>query len=217
MTQQKKMSPQSAVSDQPWLVLVDGTALYLAQRAVDPTRNMDYPKLVEILSEKAQLPWPPKAAYFFTALDETNDRQIKFNDMIKGLGFTVRTKPPSKANIVNKQLTEAPQIIRFDGVMSFVLGRTTSTLSQPEKMKLFIVSDSWGLSDAVLDCVGRNIQVTLCFFMSYLDTRWLEQLRNAKENGWPLKFVDLEEYKLFDRPRPDLRKEKFMIDLPPME
>ncbi|MGA2441049.1 MAG: hypothetical protein ABSH08_08825 [Tepidisphaeraceae bacterium] len=194
-------------------LLVDGSALFFGQRAASPDRNLDYTVLLDLMQRHGQHQWPARPAYFFTAADEANEKQAKFHQMIQGqLGWTVRQMPPHEAVVSNTLLNDGPsRIIRFDALIAYSLGRLAG---RPDVSRVFIISDSWPLAACIKDCVGRGTPVTVCFFGDFIDTRFHKLFREYDASK--LDFLDLEhEPRLFNRPRPTLRREDDVLnDLP---
>ncbi len=200
------------VPSSPWALLIDGSALFFGQRSVSPDRNMNYVALKEQLEKENRSGVAPKTAFFFTAADEGNPNQVKFNDMIRNsIGWHVHQVAPHEASIVNPLLDEqAPRIIRFDSMIAYALGRLTAGKAVPADLdaspvaRVFIVSDSWALAGPVRDCVSRGTGVTMVFFGSLIDNRWHKVFRDAEKSGGRLDFFDLDAVvqRLFDRVRP---------------
>lgn len=196
-------------------LLIDGSALYFGQREASPDKNLDYSALVDAMRRHHNSGWPAKPAYFFTAADESNEKQAKFHQIIqKDLGWAVRQMPPHEAGIINALLTDdksRSRIIRFDALIAYSLGRIAG---HPDVSRVFIISDSWPLASCVKDCVGRGTPVTVCFFGDFIDTRWHKLFREYEPAR--LEFLDLErEPNLFSRPRQLVRKEDAILnDLP---
>ena len=193
-------------------LLVDGSALFFGQRAASPDKNLDYNILLQMMQDHSEGIWPAKPAIFFTAADEANEKQKKFNDMIgHHLNWTVRQTPPHEAVVINPLLTDSPsRNIRFDALIAYSLARIAG---RPEIGRVFIISDSWPLAACVKDCVGRGTPVTMCFFGDLIDTRWHKEFRDFDPDE--LDFLDLQrEPKLFNRPRLTLRREDDVLDLP---
>lgn len=194
-------------------LLIDGSALFFGQRAASPDRNLDYTVLLEIMQQHRHCRWPAKPAYFFTAADESNEKQAKFHQMIQSqLNWTVRQMPPHEASTGNSLLSDTPsRIIRFDALIAYALARLAG---HAEVARVFIISDSWPLAACVKDCVARGTPVTICFFGDFIDTRWHKLFREF--DPAKLDFLDLErEPKLFNRLRPTFRKEDDILnDLP---
>src|ERR1700694_5978554 len=91
----------------PWSLLIDGSALFFGQRQVCPEKNLDYLKLGEILANEVGSSLLPKPAFFFTAFQETNEKQLKFNDMIKNeLSWNVQACPHHEATVANPLLAD---------------------------------------------------------------------------------------------------------------
>jgi hypothetical protein len=202
----------SAVSPVP-AILADGTALFFGQRAASPDRNLDYIALAEALERHANVGLPAKPAIFFTAADDSNEKQAKFHQMIEGqLSWIVRQMPPHEAYVANTLLADSPsRSIRFDALIAYSLARLAG---HPNVSRVFVISDSWPLSACVRDCVGRGTPVTVCFFGDFIDTRWHKLFRESDPTK--LDFFDLQrEPRLFNRPRSISRKETDVLnDLP---
>lgn len=175
---------------------------------------MNYVALQDQLERENRSGDPPKTAFFFTAADEGNPNQVKFNDMIRNtIGWHVHQVAPHEASIINPLLDEhAPRIIRFDAMIAYALGRLTAGRNVPANVtnmenspvsRVFIVSDSWALAGPVKDCVSRGTSVTMVFFGSLIDNRWHKVLRDAEKAGSKLDFFDLDTVtqRLFDRAR----------------
>ena len=213
----------------PWSLLVDGTALFFGQRAVSPEKNMNYLALRDQLQRESGVSLPPRTAFFFTAADEGNPNQVKFNEMIRNtIGWHVHQVPPHEATIANPLLNEpGSRFIRFDAMIAYVLGRLTGGRAQPPQADddgktagvshVLVVSDSWALSGPVRDCVARGTVVTVVYFGSLIDNRWHKAFRDAEKAGSKLEFFDLDTIaqRLFDRARPSRRGvDEVLPDLP---
>jgi hypothetical protein len=194
-------------------LLVDGSALFFGQRAASPDMNLNYGGLLDLIQRHAGVQGQFKPAYFFTAGDESNEKQAKFHQMIsENLRWTVRQTPPHEASVNNSLLGDAPaRIIRFDALIAYSLGRLAG---RDDISRVFVISDSWPLAACVKDCVGRGTPVTICFFGNFIDTRWHKVFRDSASDK--LDFLDLDrEPKLFNRPRANLRREEDVLnDLP---
>ena len=188
----------------PWSLLIDGSALFFGQRAVCPEKNLDYLRLGEILSAEAGSSVPPKPAFFFTAFQESNDKQLKFNDMIRNeLSWKVQALPHYETTVANPLLVDHNcKLIRFDSMIAYCMGRIAE---QSEKQSLgrraFVVSDSWALAGPVRDCLLRGTPITIVFFGQVIDTRWHRFFKEMENQQ--LKFVDLDSFadRLFSRAR----------------
>ncbi len=197
-----------------WSLLVDGTALFFGQRTVCPDKNLDYFRLAELLQNEAGSSLRPKPAFFFTSSAESNEKQIKFNEMVENdLQWKVQACPPHEAIIANPLLADqSSKLIRFDAMIAYCLGRLAG---QQEMKQVALVSDSWPLARPVRDCVLRGTPVTVAFFGSVIDTRWHRFFREMDGKG--LRFFDLDPYaeRLFNRARQPVRKEEELLpDLP---
>jgi hypothetical protein len=194
-------------------LLVDGSALFFGQRDVSPDRNLDYLELDASLRRHGHDQWPARPAYFFTAADQSNEKQTKFHQMIHNeLGWAVRQIAVPEAITGNALLSDQnTRIIRFDALISYALGRLAGSAATS---RVFIISDSWPLSAPVKDCVARGTPVTMCFFGSNIDSRWHKVFREADPSQ--IDFLDFETNpRLFNRPRLPRRKEDDMLaDLP---
>jgi hypothetical protein len=193
-----------------WSLLVDGTALFFGQRAVSPDKTMDYRALVTLLRDHTGQSSQPRPAYFFTATDETNDKQLKFNEMVRTLGWTVAQTTPQMAMVANPLLADADnRLIRFDASMAYALGR----LSSAGVKHVVVVSDSYALANPVRDCVQRGMRVTVGFFGSVLDSRWHRIFRDSElptARSRKPEFLDFDtsSHLLFDRQRPVRRRDE---------
>jgi hypothetical protein len=209
--------PEQKLTGSPiqWSLLVDGSALFFAQRAVCPEKNLNYIELNALLRGQVGSSLAPKPAYFFTAADEANEKQQKFHHLISDLGWTVRQFPPHEATVLNPLLGgQDVRVIRFDAMLAYCLG---SLRHQAEHPHIFVISDSWPLAGPVRDCVLRGTPVTVVFFGQVIDTRWHRTFREAEAQRQPLSFLDLDMFpvKLFDRPRPSRRRDDDVLaDLP---
>jgi hypothetical protein len=208
--------PPSSSQSQPTAktpaLLVDGSALFFGQRAVSPDKNLDYVVLQELIQRHTAPHWPPRPAHFFTAADDSNEKQAKFHQMISNqLGWTIRQVPPPEAITANALLSDAScRIIRFDALIGYALGRLGG---RPEISRIFIISDAWPLQACIKDCIARGTPVTMCFFGDVIDQRWHRVFRET--DPAKLEFLDLErEPRLFNRPRLLRRKEEDVLDLP---
>jgi hypothetical protein len=196
----------------PWAFLADGTAFFFGQRTVSPEKNLDYFRLREVIQGEADSPLPAKPALFFTAFQESNEKQVKFNDMLQcELGWNVQACPPHEAMVANPLLIDhSSRLIRFDAWIAYCLARLAG-----DTERIVLISDSWPLAGPVRDCVRRGTSVTVVFFGSVIDTRWHRVFREMDGKG--LKFCDLDPIAewLFNRVRQSRRKEEDSLpDLP---
>lgn len=200
-------------------LLTDGSAIFFGQRAVSPDKNLDYFALDEVLKKRFGAS-PLKPAYFFTAADESNEKQAKFHGVISDLGWTVRPVPPHEATVGNPLLADQnARIIRFDAMIAYALGRLASQPDESKPARIIIISDSWPLAAPVRDCTARSgIPVTMCFFGSVIDTRWHKVFRESETRNGLIEFLDLDMFaqRLFNRDRPSRRtsEEDILHDLP---
>jgi hypothetical protein len=196
-------------------MLVDGSALFFGQRAVSPEKNLDYTELDGLLRLHAGSGSPARNALFFTAADESNEKQIKFHDMISNMGWTVHQVPPHEATVGNPLLSDQQaRIIRFDAMITYAMGRLTAGFQSVSH--LVVISDSWPICAPARDCALRGKQVTIAFFGSVIDTRWHKAFREAESHNEQLKFLDLDAVhaKLFSRSRSVPRRQSRLLDLP---
>jgi hypothetical protein len=206
--------PQSPLPAIPWSLLADGSALFFGQRTVSPEKNLDYFRLADLIQMEVGSSVAPKPGFFFTASQDSNEKQLKFNDMLQNeLGWNVQACPPHEAMIANPLLTDQScRVIRFDAMIAYCLGRLAG---QPETKRIALITDSWPLARPVRDCVLRGTPVTVVFFGSVIDTRWHRMFREMDGKG--LRFFDLDPLaeRLFNRPRQPRRKEEEILpDLP---
>jgi len=207
----------NAQSSSPTALITDGSALYFGQRAVSPDRNMDYAYLLDVLKQPKTNPRIFRPALYFTASDQTNEKQAKFHQHLEDLGLKVVEVPPYDATVNNPLLSEqtAARVTRFDALIGYSLGRLSATT---QGLEIFVITDSFPVALPVREAVERGASVTVAFFGSCIDTRWHKLFREAEASKKALHFLDLEMFtqRLFQRARPGLaRKEGTMLpDLP---
>ena len=205
--------PAYAVNPALSVLLVDGSALYFGQRAFSPDRNMDYEEFLRILQlTKAYPSTKFNHALYFTASDQTNEKQAKFHEHISQIGFKVFDVPPHEAFVNNPLLGEQnARLIRFDSIISYMLARFAGSTTQG--LEACIVTDSYPVSLAVRDAARRSTMIKIAFFGSSIDTRWHRIFRESGPDG-RIRFIDLEQSSqwLFNRPRPNQRKDDYMLD-----
>lgn len=205
------MSREFSLSD--WSLLVDGTALFFGQRAASPEKTMDYRAFATLLREHVDLTTQPRPAYFFTATDEANEKQLKFNELVRSLNWTVVQTTPQMATVANPLLADGEnrqsRLTRFDASIAYALGR----LSSANVRRAVLVTDSYALANPVRDCVQRGMHVTVAFFGSLVDSRWFQTFRESDvtaPRSRKLDFLDLDtsSHLLFDRQRPARRRDE---------
>ena len=209
------MNNQDIFGPSDCVCLIDGTALFFGQRAVSPEKTMNYHALREIFADIANRLIEPRRTYFFTATDESNEKQVKFHELIRGMGWKVIQTPAQFATVSNPLLGDADsKMIRFDAIIAYTLARlTVAGVSQ-----LILVSDSYPLATPVKDCVRRGANVTVAFFGSLIDSRWHHLFREEPKRPKGIEFLDLDSRipLLFDRQqRPARRREDdWLSELP---
>lgn len=187
-------------------LLVDGSALFFAARALFPDRNLNYHELSKIIqTHVGDLRIEP--ALFFSSVDIGNEKQVKFVEFVEqNLGWTVQRVAPHEASMCNPLLTDAVfRSIRFDAWLAYALGRLTT---KPGLSKIVVVSDSWPLAGPVRECAARDKSIAVCFFGAVIDTRWHKVFRESTE-AFSIDFLDLDNYTevLFNRARTARGKE----------
>lgn len=209
----KAVRPATESGD--WALLVDGTALFFGQRAVSPDKSLDYAQLEKLLTKRIGYGTPPKTAIFFTAADDSNEKQKKFHEMLVAkLGWQLKHVPVHEATVVNPLLSEGgPKYIRFDSMISYSMGRLAA--GQRPVSRIAVVSDSWPLFGPATDCALRGVGVTMVFFGETIDIRWNKVFRKTLAEGEPLDFLDLEAFhdELFSRPRPTMTRDARLLDI----
>ena len=195
-------------------ILVDGSSLFFAARALFPDRNLNYHALNELIHARVGSDGLAKPALLFSSIDPGNDKQQKFVEFIEHqLHWDVQRIQPHDATICNPLLTDSVfRSIRFDAWIAYALGRLAG---RDEGQKVVVVSDSWSLAGPVQECAARNTSVTVCFFGSVIDTRWHKVFRDCAQDGVPVDFLDLDDdtEKLFNRAKPARGKEGHRLTL----
>jgi hypothetical protein len=197
-----------------WTILADGSALFFGQRAVSPEKTLDYTELCSLLQAQCGSKTPARTALYFTAADDSNEKQAKFHDVLGNMGWTVYQVPPQEASMANTLLSDQHvRIIRFDAMIAYALGRLTAKTETPQNV--VIISDSWPLWGPVHDCASRGHNITIAYFGNVIDTRWHKAFRDAETAKESLTFLDLDlaHAKLFSRSR-TVRRENRILKLP---
>ena len=169
-------------------VLIDGTALYMAVRALYGERQLDYQALIQILMESMPILSKPGSDntswVMWTAASPQNIGQNKFLEFVENeLKWEVR-----KTDIANSYLIEPVSIfdlsktsrnrlIRFDANIAFALGRLANF------QHIVVISDSYALMEpmARVSAISRTEPfegTTLAFFGNALESRIHSFLRN---------------------------------------
>lgn len=203
VTQSRPRGPSPLL---PSYVFVDGSALFLAVRALGDGRSLDYRGLMDILCE--QVPGLAKSGagdegtqwVMWTSAAPDNAGQNRFLEFAeKELLWTVRRVPPADSFMVDPAgalgLTQdsrvSSRLVRFDAAISFAIGRVAST------HRVVVVSDSFPLADSMQRATWFRASTTvpnvLSFFGRAIDARWQRLLReDPVKSGVVL--VDLDEF-----------------------
>lgn len=142
----------------PTAVLVDGSALYFASRALFPDASIDYGAFVDLLVERfgaskdwtgdapLSLPTAGSRWIFWTAFSSRNDGQARFLEMLENrFGFEVRRFAPSDSRIVEGLGdTATDRLTRFDASIGYMIGRMA------EEYRVVVVSDAFALAEPLV-------------------------------------------------------------------
>jgi hypothetical protein len=194
----------------PSYVLVDGSALFLAVRALGDGRALDYRALMDVLCENVPGLTRPGGRedatqwVMWTSASTDNAGQNRFLEFAeKELLWTVRRVAPAESFMVDpaaalgitQDSRAASRLVRFDASIAFATARVADT------HRVVVVSDSFPLADPLQRaCRFRGVGVppnVLAFFGRAVDGRWQRLLRDSTKHG--VQFVDLDEFeaKLF--------------------
>lgn len=188
----------------PVAVLIDGSALFLAVKALFD-RHLDYKAFAVLLQSRlatgAQHSSSQSAARWvmWTSVSSKNEGQARFLDFTENqLGWEVRRFTPAESYVVEPNALFGAgsddrgawnRLLRFDASISFALGRLA------ENHRIVVVSDGYSLADPMIRA-GRagngRMKPLLAFFGRGLDPRWQHLLRVDPE-GAP-EFLDLDDY-----------------------
>lgn len=176
----------------PAIVLIDGSALYMAARLLYEGRQLDYHGLVRVLTEACpglERPGPQSRTSWvmWTSAAAQNAGQNRFLDFAENdLQWEVRRVAPSDSFTVepSQVLDASPntrnRLVRFDASIAFAMGRLA------EKRRIVVVSDSFGLAQPLL--LARQVPgfehrepAVLAFFSQALDSRWQGLLRKSEK------------------------------------
>ncbi len=194
--------PTGAAPDHPTVVLVDGSALYLAARALHEGRQLNYHGLVKVLTSGVgwlQAPGPGSNATWvmWTSASPQNAGQIRFLEFAENeLLWEVRRFDPANSSIIDPEtaLDASPatraRLVRFDSHIAFAIGRLAAT------HQIVVLSDSFALAQPLLlsQQVGAAVRCpppTLAFFGRSLDPRWQSVLRRGANGG--IRYIDLDD------------------------
>lgn len=201
-----RRAPQTVPKRCPCAVLVDGSALFLANRALHEGHQLNYRGLVSLLVDEVpglSAPGEPGAVWtMWTAASAQNEGQSRFLEFAeRELRWDVRRFNPANSYMVEPTMLlgwssdsrSANRLVRFDASIAFAIGRLAEQYSP-----LVVVSDSFALEDPLRRAARLSPEaapISLAFFGRALDSRWQGVLR--KEH--PFTFIDFDEYedKLF--------------------
>jgi hypothetical protein len=181
----------------PSVVLIDGSALYMATRALYEDRHLDYHGFVSLLAAKVgvQPAGVGKTRWvMWTSASPQNAGQSRFLDFAKKeLRLEVRPVSPSDSfivepnSILDASSSTKSRLVRFDASIAFAMGRLA------EEHRIVVVSDSFPLAQPLL--LSRRLALdrdppALAFFGRALDNRWQGLLRREPDT---LEFIDLDD------------------------
>jgi hypothetical protein len=197
----------STISDIPSIVLIDGSALFLAIRAFGEGRSLDYRAFIDTLCSTIPGLVPPNGNHrddsshwvMWTSWSPENGGQNKFLEFAEmELLWTVRRISPSDSFLIDPSSMLGPtpdakvvsRLTRFDSPISFAMGRVA------EDRRLILVSDSYSLAEPM----ARAHQIRMkrfkasnavAFFGRALDPRWPRALREQSSH---IDLVDLDDH-----------------------
>lgn len=199
-------SQPSSIAHRQSVVLIDGSALYMATRDLSEGRQLDYQALVRLLCAKAQVqPGGPNSStrwVMWTSASAHNEGQSRFLDFAKNeLQWQIRSFPPADSFVVEPSSIrdDSPSVknrlVRFDASIAFAIGRLA------EANRLVILSDSFPLAEPLrLARKLHPVAPALAFFSRALDKRWHAWLRREASDA-SVEFIDLDtEDQLFGSP-----------------
>lgn len=199
------LRPRGHVPLLPSYVLVDGSALFLAVRALSDGRSLDYRALVDLLCEQVPGLTRPSGTndatqwVMWTSAAPDNAGQNRFLEFAeKELLWTVRRVPPADSFMVDPAgalgLTHdsrvASRLVRFDAAIAFAVARVA------DSHRVVLVSDSFPLAEPLQRAARFRASTTvpnvLAFFGRAIDARWQRVLRESGRTG--IEFVDFDEH-----------------------
>lgn len=190
----------------PSYVFVDGSALFLAVRALGDGRSLDYRALGDILCE--HVPGLTKAGngddgthwVMWTSAAPDNAGQNRFLEFAeKELLWTVRRVPPADSFMVDpagslglaQDSRVSSRLVRFDAAIAFAIGRVAGS------HRVVVLSDSFPLADSMQRAAwfraGTNAPNFLSFFGRAIDGRWQRLLREDPAKSG-VAFIDLDDF-----------------------
>jgi hypothetical protein len=196
----RQSTPTPTAGVRPSVVLIDGSAMYMATRDLYEGRQLDYQAFVRALCAKAGVQPGGQGNtrwVMWTSASAQNEGQSRFLDFAKNdLRWQVRSFLPADSFMVEPSSirddspTTRNRLVRFDASIAFAIGRLA------EDNRLVVVSDSFALSQPMLLARSLNSEPpVLAFFGRALDKRWHGLLRRGPSETVP--FVDLDEEQLF--------------------
>lgn len=190
------------------IVLIDGSALFLAVKAIGEGRSLDYRALIELLCKAIPSVSAPSGNgdddlthwVMWTSWSPENSGQTRFLEFAeRDLLWAVRRFNPSDSFLVDPASASGPsadpklvsRLTRFDSAIAFAMGRIA------EDRRIVLVSDSFPLAEPLrrawqLRRTPGDTGNSLAFFGRALDPRWQRVLRG--ESLHHIKFVDLDEH-----------------------
>lgn len=188
------------------VVLIDGSALFLAARSLYEGRQLDYRALVSLLATEVSVEPPvPTDRYcrwvMWTSASPQNQSQNRFLDFVENeLRWEVRRVSPADSYMVEPAALlglssegRANRLVRFDASIAFAVGRLV------DRHRIVVITDSFALADPLVrsalvandDPAGRPV---LAFFGRALDSRWQRVLRTEGPSAPVL--VDLDDFEM---------------------
>lgn len=191
-------------------LLVDGGAVYQAMQRLGDFR-LDYSRLVDVIRQSGPTLEPVERPArgsasphwcYLTTTGSHNERQASFLETLRlVVGFTVEGFRPSDGFIaqpveigIESGSSKYLRLTRLDGPIAFRIGQA---VGNPQELhEVVLVSDSFQLAEPLVRAAAiAETPMTLCFWKSLLDTRWLSLL--ASETGQrAIRFLDLESFDL---------------------
>jgi hypothetical protein len=203
--------------------LIDGSALYLAARALYEGKQLDYHALCRVLTSKVEglaLPTPGSTEHLWvmwTSASAQNTGQQRFLDFAENdLRWTVRRFNPADSFMVEPTALlgldgkAAGRLVRFDASIGFAIGRLA------DNYRIVVVTDSFALAEPLLRAArlapDQAARPVLAFFGRALDSRWQRVLRTEPDVA--PSFVDLDDFEesLFGSRVQDLGKSALKDD-----
>lgn len=190
----------------PSYVFVDGSALFLAVRALGEGRALDYRALGDILCENVaglsraghgdgETHW-----VMWTSAAPDNAGQNRFLEFAeKELLWTVRRVHPADSFMVDpagalglaQDSRASSRLVRFDAAIAFAIGRVA------QSHRVVVLSDSFPLADCMQRATSFRAAVhtpnVLSFFGRAVDSRWQRLLREDPAKSG-VEFIDLDDF-----------------------